>query len=363
MYMSRRKSRFLPFAILLVVTLSVVVGALVAFAGIGGGSSKTTNASAAPKDIPDVLEVEQKGLVEIIGGKEKLLFSTNQGAYVNGVAVSPDNQKLAFVLQPPASTNSKGEIDFGADLWLSDRDGSNRKELIHHQSSGEFIFAPMWMPDGNSLVYVVRGRDQIGEPDFRLESYNMGTGARTRLLEDAVDAGLSPDGKTVAYVYYDSATSDPEQFLISQLGSTAPARVLVPADSGIELIQSPVFSPDGTKIAFAASNLFSMAPPKSNDGLTATAAAYAAPQPMSRGGPGPFQHPTLQDVWVVNTDGTGLKKISEIVESQPSVDWSTDGKFIYALGGGGFWKVDAATGQTQQVGPGEPGGIIRILRK
>ncbi len=327
----------------LAVALAVLLLLLTACSG-----DKSKGAAPDAKAVPNMLKIGDKGLVEITGGKERLLVGTREGAYVNGVAVSPDNKRLAFVLQPPASTNDKGEIDFGADLWVSNRDGSDRKEVIPHASNGEFIFDPTWTPDSQRLVYVVRGRDEIGEPDFRLESFDMASGTRTRLLQNAVDAGLAPDGKTVAYVYYDAASSDPEVFLLGQLGSKDPPKVLVPGDSGIVLIQSPVFSPDGTRIAFAASSLFTMAPTPRPGGLFASVA-----YPM---------HPTLQDVWLINTDGTGLKRLSEIVESQPSVDWSDDGKYIYALGGGGFWKVDATTGETKQVGPGEPGGIIRILR-
>ena len=293
---------------------------------------------------PDHLQVNSKGLVERIGGRERVLVSTQEGAYVNGVAVSPDNKRLAFVLQLPATTNVKGDIDFGADLYVSNRDGSDRKEIIHHSRNGEFIFAPAWLPDGQGLVYVVRGRDQVGLPDFRLESFDLRSGKRTRLIEHAVDAGLGRDGKSVAYVYYDPDSNEGEQFLLGELGSSAHPRLLVPLEQGLVLIQSPVFSPDGSKIAFAASNLYARQPAPRAPGLFASAV-----------------HPTLQDIWVVNRDGSNLRKLAEIVESQPSVDWSADGKFVYALGGSGFWKIELATGAYQQIGPGEPGGLIKVL--
>src|SRR5262245_14799673 len=162
-------------------------------AGSGGGGGKTGGSAAQP----DHLQVNMKGLVERIQGQEKVLVGTQEGAYVNGMAVSPDNKRLAFVLQPPATTNAKGDIDFGADLYVSNRDGTDRKELVHHSRNGEFIFAPNWSADGQTLVYVARGRDQVGLPDFRLESYDLRSGKRTRLVDHTVDAALAPDGKTV----------------------------------------------------------------------------------------------------------------------------------------------------------------------
>lgn len=323
--------------------LALTAASLIVSVTCSGGEDASTTAGGG--GAPDRLQIGSRGLVEYSGGKQRVLVSTGEGAYVNGVAISPDDKRLAFVLQQPAKTDAKGGIDFGADLFVSNRDGSERSEIVHHGTNGEFIFAPAWLPDGQSLLYVVRGRDQAGLPDFRLEAYDLRTKQRTRLVEHAVDAGLAPDGKTLAYVYYDPDSADGEKFLLSELGSKAAPKVLVPPDSGIVLIQSPVFSPDGSRIAFAASSLFSSAPSPRASGLFASTT-----------------HPTLQDVWIVNRDGSGLKRLAEIVESQPSIDWSADGKLIYALGGGGFWKVEA-NGDAQQIGPGEPGGIISILKK
>ncbi len=334
-----RPSRSLSVALFAFIALIVLLLIVVL-----RGSSDSSG--VGNKALPDQLQVNAKGLVERRGGRERVIVGVKEGAYVNGVAISVDNKRLAFVLQPPAATNSKGEIDFGADLYIANRDGSDRKEIIHHTVNGEFIFAPSWQPDGQSLLYVVRGRDQFGLPDFRLESFDMRSNTRTRLIEHAVDAGVSPDGKSIAYIFYQPASDEGEKFFINELGSNSKPRLLVPQDSGLLLIQSPAFSPDGSKIAFAASSNFATSPSPSAGGLLAASAS----------------HPTLQDVWVVNRDGSGLKRLSGIVESQPSVDWSSDGKFIYALGGGGFWKVEVATGQTQQIGPGEPGGLIKILK-
>jgi len=324
--------------------LSLLAACIVLDLACSGGRDGSTQAGGG--GAPDRLQIGSKGLVEEIGGKQRVLVSLGEGAYVNGVAISPDKKRLAFVLQQPAKTDAKGGIDFGADLFVSNRDGSDRSEIVHHATNGEFIFAPAWLPDSQGLLYVVRGRDQLGLPDFRLESYDLRTKERTRLMEHAVDAGLAPDGKTLAYVYYDPDSADGEKFLLSELGSKAAPKVLVPSDSGIVLIQSPVFSPDGSRIAFAASSLFASASPSRAPGLFASTT-----------------HPTLQDVWLINRDGSGLKRLAEIVESQPSVDWSPDGEYVYALGNGGFWKVAVATGRVDQIGPGEPGGLIKVLKR
>jgi Tol biopolymer transport system component len=111
------------------------------------------------------------------------------------------------------------------------------------------------------------------------------------------------------------------------------------------LIGSPAISPDGKQVAFAASTGLARSP--FGPGWKGAAAA---------------QHPTLQDVFVVNTDGTNLTLVAEIADQQPSIDWSADGKFVYSLGAGGFWKIAVETKSLEQIGAGVPGGLIRIFR-
>ncbi|MBP7999278.1 MAG: PD40 domain-containing protein [Chloroflexi bacterium] len=63
---------------------------------------------------------------------------------------SPDGQYLAYILMPDTSTPfSVGE------LWLADRQGQPLKRLAEGVDTGHG-YAPVWAPDGQSLVYVYR---------------------------------------------------------------------------------------------------------------------------------------------------------------------------------------------------------------
>ncbi len=121
-------------------------------------------------------------------------------------------------------------------------------------------------------------------------------------------------------------------------------KALVTATSKLALFNSQVFSPDGKQVAFAAVDLSSIGPGGRLPGPGA-GAAFAA-------------HPFAQDVWIVNTDGTGLRRLAEIAENMPSLSWSGDGSAIYALGPGAFWKIDPVTGKSEQIAQGIPLGQI-----
>jgi Tol biopolymer transport system component len=184
-------------------------------------------------------------------------------------------------------------------------------------------------------VYTVRGRTAGGRADFRIEEMDLATGGVSRLIAWGVDPSVSVDGKQIVWDQIDP-DSQGESLTVANSDLSA-IRVLVTPQSKLALFNSQVFSPDGTKVAFAAVDLGSALP---GGGLPARGASAAV------------LHPFAQDVWLVNTDGSGLRRLAEIAENMPSLTWSGDGSSLYALGPSALWQINPATGQADQVGPG-----------
>jgi Tol biopolymer transport system component len=158
---------------------------------------------------------------------------------------------------------------------------------------------------------------------------------------------LNPDGRTLAYAAYDPITG--AESVISEDLQTHEKRVLVQGGGPLVLIQNLAWSTDGKVLAFMSSDVStSMARPT---GTT----AFDAPLP------GTTTHPTLQDLWLVNADGSNAHKVVDLAESSPSAAWSADSKTIYVMGGGGFYKIDPATGDRQILSEGVNGGQIARL--
>jgi hypothetical protein len=80
--------------------------------------------------------------------------------------------------------------------------------------------------------------------------------------------------------------------------------------------------------------------------------------PPASTGPTGASHPFAKDIWLINTDGSGLRRIGELAESAPSVTRSGDGGSIYVLGGAGIMSLDPATGVVTPVDPGRRGSDI-----
>jgi hypothetical protein len=74
-------------------------------------------------------------------------------------------------------------------------------------------------------------------------------------------------------------------------------------------------------------------------------------------------HPFFQDVWLINADGTNLRRVAEVIERSLSLSWSPDGKSIYAMGTEKFRRVDVATGAITVLGEGAPQAGVTVYEQ
>jgi dipeptidyl aminopeptidase/acylaminoacyl peptidase len=119
---------------------------------------------------------------------------------ISGLSVSPEGNRIAFVLRSTDLEANKGRTD----LWLINADGSGLRQLTWSpESEGQ----PVWSPDGQSLFFLSPrgGSSQV----FRLPLDGGEARAVTKLPLDVGAFALSPDGKTLAValeVFPDCAT-------------------------------------------------------------------------------------------------------------------------------------------------------------
>jgi Tol biopolymer transport system component len=325
--------RRLP-ALLALLALSLALSAC----GSGGNSQQVSDSASGSAAGLRFLLAAQDGLSEMTAGSaEKPIVKWDNQSYPLDPAISPDGKSIAFALQVPAIKLPTGDVDFGSDLYVSDADGNNVKALLKHKAIAEFIRSPAWLSSGE-LLYTVRGRTAGGRADFRIEKIDISTGKITRFLDWGVDPATSKDGKKVVWDQIDP-DSQAEALMVANVDLSA-RKTLVDATSKLSLFSSQVFSPDATKVAFAAVDLNQI-----------TGGAL----PLGRlGAAVAVQHPYAQDVWVVNSDGTGLRRLAEIAENMPSLTWSGDGSVLYALGASALWRIDPDSGKADEIALGIP---------
>jgi Tol biopolymer transport system component len=153
-------------------------------------------------------------------------------------------------------------------------------------SAGFAELQPAWSPDGGRILYVRRAR-LSGRPDLFVMNAN-GRG-RTRLTSTSVperDPSWSPDGTGLVYA---ARTAPGEPFRIFAARADGSGREqLTSQKAGSDT--APVWSPDGTRIAFVSDR--------------------------DRGFP---------ELYLMNADGTGVKRLTTnaLIDANPS--WSPDG--------------------------------------
>jgi dipeptidyl aminopeptidase/acylaminoacyl peptidase len=206
-------------------------------------------------------------------------------------AWSPDGTRIAF------TTFRNGD----ADIYTSAPDGSDAKNLTFSYS---YDVDPAWSPDGKRIAFVTYRNDGPGVYVMNAD------GTDQHLLVG--DTGYpshptwSPDGTKILYqsFYYDYETGESKAGLWITNGDGSGVHQLT--DNAVD--NNPAWSPDGKQIAFDSDRA----------DLENT------------------------DIYVMNADGTGVKRLTTHLASDKRPAWSPDGQWI-------AFQSDRASKQSPQI--------------
>jgi len=220
---------------------------------------------------------------------------------------SPDGRSIAFV----SSRNRQSEI------YVMNADGSGKRSLTRHRANDDLptwspdrLDLPTWSPDGRRIAflrpatrrYKMPGRDVIRR-GYHLYVVNAdGSGLRnlTSNWNEAVAySATSPPPRQVTQVVWspDGRTIYFGRYLVRTDGSGARRLPYKP----FNIPFTAVWSPDGRKIAFVR---------------------------IRRTGGGPCCSPSSSDIYVMNADGSGTRKLTHNERGNAEPAWSPDGRRI-----------------------------------
>jgi tricorn protease-like protein len=64
------------------------------------------------------------------------------------------------------------------------------------------------------------------------------------------------------------------------------------------------------------------------------------------------------DLWTINVDGSGLRRLTQFYEDLPMATFSPDGKQIAVMGAAGIYLMDSDGGNLRRIDPvGDHGGL------
>jgi Tol biopolymer transport system component len=263
----------------------------------------------------------------------------------------PEPEAAAPAPLPTADTGRidvdalEGRFTFSAgadeEIYVSEADGSGVTQLTHNRAAD---FDPTWSPDGSLIAF----RSQRDGNDEIYVVQADGEGSRNITNHDAVDWGpdWSPDGDLIAF---NSGRVNPLELYGFV---TDPRGREVRRVGGDTFFEYPAWSPDGTRIAFMhqtfdraggnyeiyvmnadGTGIRRLTNHPADDGWPAwspdgTRIAFSSLRHDCAYAEAPDceEGPHFHALYVMNVDGTGLRRVTEVYGQFAA--WSPDGRFI-----------------------------------
>src|SRR5215216_494658 len=267
-------------------------------------------------------------------------------AGVEGAVWPLDGKKIAFSAR-----------ERYLDIYVIDAASTTETNLTRTKASSEG--APSWSPDGKKITYL-KGSDPSGEIYNDIYVMNSDGTSQMRLIRAKdtknFEVGIqspawSPDGEKVAFIRTTRVVPD-KSASSSAVPATGPSGLYVmkpdgtglrKLSKGIPYARSPLWSPEGNKIAFSGAGekicvvnvggteLRELMPNVRNH-----ISSYAWSPNGKKIAFAAVHYRGELDIYVIDADGTGqtnLTSTKTVIEDEPS--WSPDGKQI------AFTRADA----------------------
>jgi hypothetical protein len=292
----------------------------------------TPSAGAQQSPAPAILGVVGRQVVwlNLEAPRHRVLSKLAASSNALEVTAQPDSSHVvASVGAPFASGGARG-----ADLVSLDPGTGEAALLLQRQDARESLNSPAWWPDHATLLFERQdlAGQTVGAPGQEVPRYPSridrvladGSG-RSVVLAEGRQPDAAPDGTRMAF----ARTTNQGASLLVWSQPDGSVQTLVPEGRFAD-VAYPRFSPTADVIAF-------VAPQSGVNG-------HLSPLETLLGVQIAHAHGIPWDAWLVNADGTALKRIAETAADEPSIAWSPDGMQLFVYSGTGSYLIETATG-------------------
>jgi TolB protein len=233
--------------------------------------------------------------------------------------LSPDGKRMIFIKA----------LEGHEQLFIADTDGRNERQITRDPSDKE---DPAWSPDGKHVAYVLIG------PKNRLHMMNIDASDDTILsppMQSPIHPAWTSDGRSILYCTDDDLHPPQKNSAEIYRIDLATRRITTVISGGVNTYPAP--SPDGLKIAFRKmidTNSEVFVANSDGSGVTnltnnPTFEGWPAWSPDGSQIAFAGNRNGVYQVFVMKADGSAVRLVANTEGRATAPKWSPDGKFIY----------------------------------
>jgi Tol biopolymer transport system component len=272
----------------------------------------------------------------------QLVFTATADLYADSPVFSPDGKQIAF----SASSFTKDGAVL-QDIRVMNTDGTNERVVAAPKDPKITYGFPAWSPDGKDLYFTQSSTVPPSSQHDEIDAVSVSGGASRKLLDNAREATVSPDGKKIAYSILNFQTYSVGLWIANIDGSGR--RQLLPGGV-FSAVYGPRFSPNMQNIVFAESGppnkklpgAYAFDPPTQDTACAEEFIFFCFAEKAEA-------HGLPWDLWLVNLEGTKFERLTSMGADSPVPAWSADGKQIAIYDATGIYIIDVETKKIYQV--------------
>ncbi|HET6823218.1 MAG TPA: hypothetical protein VFH34_11250 [Anaerolineales bacterium] len=264
-------------------------------------------------------------ILDLATGESATIFRIS-ASWVYYATLSPDAKMLAMSYVPPRQPN----VPSNRGLYLIPLNASNEAQpLLTPPTPDDHYTQIEWTPDGKYLYYVhynsqIRLEGQL-DPVYNLFRVNYPGGQPEKVADYTFWPRISSDSSRLVFIHVDPETAKNELFVANADGSNA-QRVTLSGPQVPEILDAPIFSPDGQSILFSAPESSQSYQPNFFERLIGIQVAKA--------------HDVPSDWWSVPVTGGVPTRLTNLQTINLFASLSPDQQHIASLSGEGIFVMD-----------------------
>jgi Tol biopolymer transport system component len=282
-------------------------------------------------------------MLDLVIGNITTIFNAQPGAWIYYATISPDAKRLVMSYAPPSQSNSPSSRS----LYIMSLDQPNSPQsLFTPPTADDHYTQAEWSPDGEYIYYVHynsnnRLKDLL-DPVYDISRIRYPDGQPEKIADNALWLRISSDSSKLVYTSIlpvsgsiDPASGKNELFQANSDGSDA-QKVTLSGPVTLDIIDAPIFSPDGQSILFSAPEPTQAYRPNWFEKLAGIQVAKA--------------HSIPSDWWSVPNTGGIPTRLTNIQTINLFASISPDKKYIASVSGDGLFVMDLdGSGLTQLI--------------